>query len=152
MICYDLAMGKQHLGPHVVVGYGIKIFWPGLFITSPDHLDAARVNVLRNAFYGSRSEKKFSDVDNVIKKSKCGLSRSVLLSTTSTRHYSFPINIFFVLFLHVERVCKRFWKESLTNTSSSFAKCSACSFKSESVFLIVSKSWQRFLSLSLMLL
>ena len=39
MICYVLAMGKQHLGPHVVVGYGIKIFWPGLFITSSDHLD-----------------------------------------------------------------------------------------------------------------
>ena len=38
MICYVLAMGKQRLGPHVVVGYGIKIFWPGLFITSPDHL------------------------------------------------------------------------------------------------------------------
>ena len=38
MICYVLAMGKQHLGPHVVVGYGIKIAWPGLFITSPDHL------------------------------------------------------------------------------------------------------------------
>ena len=32
MICYVLAMGKQQLGPHVVVGYG-------LFITSPDHLD-----------------------------------------------------------------------------------------------------------------
>ena len=39
MICYVLAMGKQHLGPHVVVGYGIKIFWPGIFITSPDHLE-----------------------------------------------------------------------------------------------------------------
>ena len=39
MICYVLAMGKQHLGPHVVVGYDIKIFWPGLFITSPDRLD-----------------------------------------------------------------------------------------------------------------
>ena len=38
MICYALAMGKQHQGPHVVVGYSIKIFWPGLFITSPDHL------------------------------------------------------------------------------------------------------------------
>ena len=38
MICYVLAMGKQHLGSHVVVGYGIKIFWPSLFITSPDHL------------------------------------------------------------------------------------------------------------------
>ena len=37
MICYILAMGK-HLGPHVVVGYGIKIFWPGLLITLPDHL------------------------------------------------------------------------------------------------------------------
>ena len=39
MICYVLAMGKQHLGPHVIVGYGIKIFSPGLFITSPDHLE-----------------------------------------------------------------------------------------------------------------
>ena len=39
MICYVLAMGKQHLGPHVVVGYGIKIFWSDLFITSSDHLD-----------------------------------------------------------------------------------------------------------------
>ena len=28
MICYVLAMGKQHLGPHVVVGYGIKTFVP----------------------------------------------------------------------------------------------------------------------------
>ena len=28
MICYVLAMGKQHLGPHVVVGYGIKMFVP----------------------------------------------------------------------------------------------------------------------------
>ena len=42
MICYVLATGKQHLGPHVVVGYGIKIFWPGLFITSPDHLECNR--------------------------------------------------------------------------------------------------------------
>ena len=42
MICYVLAMGKQHLGPHAVVGYGIKIFWPGLFITSPDHLAPVR--------------------------------------------------------------------------------------------------------------
>ena len=32
--------GKQHLGPHVVVGYGIKIFWPGLFIMSPDNLES----------------------------------------------------------------------------------------------------------------
>ena len=39
MICYVLAMGKQRLRPHMVVGYGIKIFWPGFFITSPDHLD-----------------------------------------------------------------------------------------------------------------
>ena len=39
MICYVLAMGKQHPGPHVVVGYGIKIFWSGIFITSPDHLE-----------------------------------------------------------------------------------------------------------------
>ena len=59
MICYILAMGKQHLGPHMVVGYGIKVFWPGLFIMSPDHLakikaphkslavDCVRLNSLR---------------------------------------------------------------------------------------------------------
>ena len=47
MICYVLAMGKQHLGLHVVVGYGIKIFWPGLFITSPDHLDTMAFLYLR---------------------------------------------------------------------------------------------------------
>ena len=29
-------------------------------------------------------------------------------------------NIFFNLFLHIEWVCKSFWKESLTRTSSSF--------------------------------
>ena len=46
MMCYVLAMGKQHLGPHVVVGYGIRIFWPGLFITSPDYLVVKKQEVL----------------------------------------------------------------------------------------------------------
>ena len=46
MMCYVLAMGKQNLGAHMVVGYGIKIFWPGLFITSPDHLVVSRYLVL----------------------------------------------------------------------------------------------------------
>ena len=50
------------------------------------------------------------------------------------------LNIFFVLFQHVEQVCKSFSKESLTRTSSSFAQCSACTFKFESVFSIVNKS------------
>ena len=31
MVCYVLALGKQHLGPHVVVGYGIKFFSAGPF-------------------------------------------------------------------------------------------------------------------------
>ena len=53
MICYVLAMGKQQLGPHVVVGYGIKIFWPGLFITSPDHLEKLRT-------VGDKSQKRFA--------------------------------------------------------------------------------------------
>ena len=52
MICYVLAMGKQHLGPHVVVGYGIKIFWPCLFITSPDHLDTPNDNLALSLFHG----------------------------------------------------------------------------------------------------
>ena len=51
MICYVLAMGKQHQGPHVVVGYGIKIFWPGLFITSPDHLEREKLKCLKAVLF-----------------------------------------------------------------------------------------------------
>ena len=50
----------------------------------------------------------FFDVDIVVKnKSKCGFSWYVLLSITSTRHYSFPKH-FFELFLHIKRVSKSF--------------------------------------------
>ena len=41
------------------------------------------INVKENAFFNSQSEKTFFDVDIVVKnKSKCGLTLSVLLSTT----------------------------------------------------------------------
>ena len=76
-------------------------------LLGPNH--APRVNVSRNAFFSSCSSralnKKHSlDVDIVAEyKSKCGLSWSVLLSTTNTRHYSFPKH-FLVLFLHVNCV------------------------------------------------
>ena len=88
----------------------------------------------------------FFGVDIVVdSKSKCGLSWCVLLSTISTRHNSFPKHIF-VLSLHVKRVWESSWNERLTRTSSS-----VCTFKSESVFSIFNKSFQRFLSLSLIL-
>ena len=68
--------------------------------------------------FWARAMKKniFFDVDIVVKKnkSKCGLSWSVFLPTTCTCHYSFPKNVF-VLFLHIKRVCKSFWKECLTS-------------------------------------
>ena len=53
-------------------------------------------------------------------KKQIGLSWSVLLSTTSARHYSFPKHFILThcVFLHVERVCKSFWKESLTRTNT----------------------------------
>ena len=62
MICYVLAMGKQHLGPHVVVGYGIKIFWPGLFYyvtRSPGHcqnLGQSEKFPMSFSFYSVRSQ------------------------------------------------------------------------------------------------
>ena len=80
---------------------------------SPYH--AARVNVSRNAFFSSRSEKKniFFDVDIVVKnKSKCGFSWYVLLSITRMHHYSFPKH-FFELFLHIKSL-QKFLKESDT--------------------------------------
>ena len=52
----------------------------------------------------------FFGVDFVVKnKLICALSWSVLLSTTTTRHYSSFPKHYFVLFVHFERVCKRFW-------------------------------------------
>ena len=65
------------------------------------------------------------DVDIVIKKVKTKNWNVVFRGLYSYRQRLriitlFP-NIFFVLFLYVERFCKSFWKESLTRTSSSFA-------------------------------
>ena len=73
---------------------------------------AARIIVSRNAFFSSRSKKNiFFDVDIVVKnKSKCGFSWYVLLSITSTRHYSFRKH-FFVLFWHIASL-QKFLKES----------------------------------------
>ena len=57
MVCYILAMGKQHLGLHVVVGYSIKIFWQGLFIMSPDHLEDVDV-AINYAGYQSKKQQE----------------------------------------------------------------------------------------------
>ena len=74
MICYVLAMGKQHLGPHMVVGYGIKTFWPGLFITSPDHLD---IQYFRNSSFG-RNDYYSWNVNMALKKTEgTGLCKEV---------------------------------------------------------------------------
>ena len=61
MICYVLAMGKQHLGPHVIVGYGIKFFSPGLFIMSPDHQDTSKTRRRQGTKYKLSSLKIISD-------------------------------------------------------------------------------------------
>ena len=68
----------------------------------------------------------------------------IVVCTLIENEYSFP-KLFFVLFLHIKRVCKSVSKESLTSTSN------ACTFKSASVFSIVDTFWQRFLSLSLIM-
>ena len=106
-------------------------------LLGPNH--AARVSVSRNTFLSSCSEKKnCSDVNIVVKnikteKSKYG-HRGLYSYRQRVRVIRLFPNNFYVLFLHVERVCKRFWKENLTCTSSWFAQWSACTFKSESVF------------------
>ena len=83
------------------------------------------VNVSRNTFFSSRSEKK--------KRKKhflwcwhCGKKQIDVFyrGLHSYRQRLRVITLFsniFLLFLHFEQVCKRFWKESLTRTSSSFA-------------------------------
>ena len=79
----------------------------------------------------------------------------LLLSTTSTRHYSFPKH--FVLFLYVEWFCKSFWRESLTVQVAYLHKATRTLsspsrwFQLSIIYIIIIKSWQRFLSLSLVL-
>ena len=52
---------KQHLRPRAVVGYGIKIFGRGLFMTSPDHLVSSEMQwthgvviiiIIASSFFG----------------------------------------------------------------------------------------------------
>ena len=95
---------------------------------------AARVNVSRSAFFSSRSEKKtiFFDVDIVVKnKSKCSFSWYVLLSITSTRHYSFPkhfSNCFRIL-SEFAKVFERVWRVKtahLPNAARALSNPSRC--------------------------
>ena len=74
---------------------------------SSDH--AARINVSRNACLNSRSEEEniFFDV-HAGEKQICGLYSCLQWVRFITL---FPNNVFLLL-LHVERVCKSFWKEA----------------------------------------
>ena len=91
--------------------------------------------------FSARALKK--NVDIVVKnKSKCGLSWSVLLPTTSMCHYSFPKH-FFVLFLHIKRVCKIFESKvrrvqaaNLHNAAREFSSPSRC-FQLSNIYFVV---------------
>ena len=97
-------------------------------LLGPNH--AARVNVSCNAFFSSRTGKK----KQFLRRSHCGKKKHKNVKNPNTSLLFFQT--LFVLFLHVERDCKSFCKVSLTRTTSSFAQCSARTFKPESVFSI----------------
>ena len=94
-------------------------------ITRSQPYYAARVNVSRNAIFSSRSSRAlkktlFFDVDIVVgNKSICGLSWSVLSSTTSTRHNSFPkhfLHCFYMLSGEFAKVFERkVWRLQVAN-------------------------------------
>ena len=66
-----------------------------IFDKSPTTLLTSRCRAMPFSARALRKNKQFFDVDIVVKnKWKCVLSWSVLLSTTSTRHYSFPKQLF----------------------------------------------------------
>ena len=87
-------------------------FYHNLPLLSSYH--AARINVSRNAFLNSHSgeKKNFLWRSYRVKTNQNVVSWSVLLSTMSTLHYSFPKQCRFLLLLHLEQVCKSFRKES----------------------------------------
>ena len=74
MICYVLAMGKQHLGPHVVVGYGIKFFGRAFSLRHQITWNALSIR-LRKIFSDSangmkRTRKSATDVVDMRNKGK----------------------------------------------------------------------------------
>ena len=89
--------------------------------------------------FSARALKKniFFDVDIAVKnKSKCGLSWSVLLPTTSTCHYSFPKRFFHIVSAYYASL-----KEFLKGKSDAYKQLicimQRVHFKSESVFSVV---------------
>ena len=103
----------------------------------------------RKTFFSSRSDKKkthflWSRYCSKKQIDMC-LSWSVLLSTTTTRRYSFPkhfLHCFWILSEFAKAFERKVWRVPAAHLHN------ACTFKSESVFSVVNKSWQRFLSLS----
>ena len=106
---------------------------------------AACVNVSRNTIpFTVRALKKKNISLTLIlwwkNKLKCGLSWSVLLSTTSTRLYSFPKHREFAKVFE-----RKVWRVQIAHLHN------AAHALLSRVFSIVNNSWQRFLSLSLIL-
>ena len=71
------------------------------------HIDAS--SVVETLIYHGELANEIARLAAIVvkNKSKCDFSWYVLLSITSTRHYSFPKH-FFELILHIKGVCKRF--------------------------------------------
>ena len=124
-----------------------KITRPGVVDKSPKPRCSSQC--VAQCFFQLALWKKdiFFVVNIVVKnKLKCGLSWSVLLSTTSTRHCSFPKHIF-VLFLHVEsefaKVFEReVWRVQvayLHNAARALWSLSRC-FQYQFIFDIVAKN------------
>ena len=92
-------------------------------LISESSYNAARINVSRNAFLNSRSEEKkhFLWRSYWVKTNQKVIYRGLYSYPQWLRFITLFSNNVFSLLRHVERVCKNFWKENLTRTSSSFA-------------------------------
>ena len=124
---------------------------PQFAIVDKSSYHAACFNVSPNAFWTPALKKKhFLWHSYWVKTNQNEVLWSVLLSTIGTLHCSFPKQCFLIASACWASL-QKFLKGKMTHTSSSFAWCRACNFKSESVFSTVSKSEQRFLLLSLIL-
>ena len=82
-------------------------FYHNLPFVCKSSYHAARINVSRNAFFSSRSEKQ-----NRVKTNQNVVSWSVLLSTMGTLHYSFPKQCFLIAFCMLSEFEKVFERKA----------------------------------------
>ena len=134
ILCFIISANNLGKGISGVLPQSILAVWLANLALSIKVHTILRSSMYRAMSFSARTLKEKYFLWPLIILHVVSWSRSVLLSTTRTCHYSFPKHFSLFILSACWASLQKFLKKSLTRTSSSFQKCNTCTFKSESVF------------------